>query len=149
MRALLHAPTTTTNQPTGRSVAAARASAAPAGSPARALRVCGPPPAAPACRASPLTRPAASTVRSDSPPAVGTIGPDVSGHARGHTHRRPPHAHAPALHSLSRMRFPLSPPPFSFSFPKGIIDVVVVGGGISGLVTAQALLTDHADTVGR
>jgi cation diffusion facilitator CzcD-associated flavoprotein CzcO len=47
------------------------------------------------------------------------------------------------------MRFPLSPPPFSFSFPKGIIDVVVVGGGISGLVTAQALLTDHADTVGR
>ena len=34
-------------------------------------------------------------------------------------------------------------------YEGGMQDVVVVGGGISGLVTAQALVSDHADTVSR
>ncbi len=34
-------------------------------------------------------------------------------------------------------------------YEGGLQDVVVVGGGISGLVTAQALVSDHADTVSR
>ena len=47
--------------------------------------------------------------------------------------------------SGDKCRLELSPTR-PISYPQ-FLDVVVVGAGISGLVTAQALLTDHADTV--
>lgn len=46
--------------------------------------------------------------------------------------------------SGDKCRLELSPTR-PISYPQ-FLDVVVVGAGISGLVTAQALLTDHADT---
>ena len=34
-----------------------------------------------------------------------------------------------------------------FKSEEGVYDCVVVGGGISGLVTAQAFVSDHPDTI--
>ncbi len=34
-------------------------------------------------------------------------------------------------------------------YEGGLQDVVVVGAGISGLVTAQALVAEHSDTVSK
>ena len=111
----------------GRAAAAARSAAVGAVADPTPTRR-GPPPSA------------ASTLRSDNPPSAGTVGPDVSlvqWEALAHSL-------SPRMRALSHALLC-----FPFLSSQGIVDVVVVGAGISGLVTAQALLTDHADTVGR
>ena len=40
-----------------------------------------------------------------------------------------------------------APPNNNYQTEAGVYDCVVVGGGISGLVTAQAFVSDHAQTV--
>lgn len=44
---------------------------------------------------------------------------------------------------------PADPLPNLDDAPDGVLDCVVVGAGISGLVTAQALLRDHKGQVSR
>ena len=51
-----------------------------------------------------------------------------------------------AAPSTTRQR---PPPNENFTTEEGLYDCIVVGGGISGLVTAQAFQSDHAQTVKR
>lgn len=40
-----------------------------------------------------------------------------------------------------------APPNENYQTEEGLYDCVVVGGGISGLVTAQAFVSDHSKTI--
>ena len=53
------------------------------------------------------------------------------------------------LHSEQPCIQAASPSASGVEYEEGLLDCVVVGGGISGLVTAQAFVSEQADVVGR